>query len=261
MAAYETLLYDVREHVATVTLNRPEKRNALSVQMGGELLDALGAAKADGDVRVLVLTGAGEKVFCAGADLGGVGERQGKGEAPAAAGDPTRLFTTFTELGKPVICRLNGHAMAGGLGLACACDLLVAADDVRLGTPEVNVGLWPMVIMSVITRCMPPKEALRMYLTGEPVSATEAHRLGLVTEVVPRDRLDERVAALAATLAAKSPAVLRLGRDAFYAHRDLPFAEQLTYLTAQLAKVAATEDAKEGVRAFTEKRPPVYTGR
>lgn len=257
---YDTLRVTDRGHVRTVELHRPEVRNAMSPAMVSELLAAFAAAKADDAVRVVVLTGAGEKVFCAGGDLGGIGERQSDGGAPAKAGGPTALFRSFTELGKPILGRLNGHAMAGGLGLACACDLVIAADDVKLGTPEVNVGLWPMVIMSVISRSVTPKQALKLYLTGEPVDAARGVELGLITEAVPRARLNERVDELTSVLAAKSPAVARLGRDAYYATRDLDFIAQLDHLTGQLAAVAATEDSKEGVRAFTQKRAPVFTG-
>jgi len=260
MNDYETIRYEVRVRVARVELHRPEVRNAFSPQMARELVAALEAAKADPGVGVVVLTGAGDKVFCAGGDLGGISDRQAEGERPAEEGGPSLLFQTFARLGKPVIGRLNGHALAGGLGLACACDLVVAADDVKLGTPEVNVGLWPMVIMSVINRSVGPKQALKLYLTGEPITAAEAVRIGLITEAVPRGELDERVDALASTIASKSPAVLKLGRDAFYAQRDLPFADQLTYLTEQLAAVAATEDSAEGIKAFLEKRPPSWVG-
>ena len=258
---YETIRYGVRDGIARVELHRPEARNAMNPTMSRELLDALGAAKQSADARVVVLTGAGDKVFCAGGDLGGIGAGQAEGRAPAETGGPNALFEMFAGLGKPIIGRLNGHALAGGLGLACACDIVIAADDVKLGTPEINVGLWPMVIMATISRNVTPKQAMRLYMTGEPVSAQEAARIGLVTEVVPRFELDARVDALAENLAAKSPIVMRLGRDAYYAHRDLPFAEQLTYLTGQLAAVATTEDSREGVRAFMEKRAPNYTGR
>ncbi|MCZ7526497.1 MAG: enoyl-CoA hydratase-related protein [Acidimicrobiia bacterium] len=258
---YETIRYEVRDRVARLELHRPEVRNAMSPTMIREILDALGRAKDDPGVGVVVLTGAGDKVFCAGGDLGGIGEGQAEGKGPAEEGGPRVLFETFAGLGKPIIGRLNGHAMAGGLGLACACDIVIAPDDVKLGTPEINVGLWPMVIMATISRNVGPKQALKLYMTGEPVTAEEAVRIGLVTEAVPRAELDARVDALAASLAEKSPIVMKLGRDAYYGHRDLPFAEQLDFLAGELNRVAATEDSQEGVRAFTEKRKPVYTGR
>lgn len=255
----EPVLYATVAGVARITLNRPEKRNAMNPELVDALIAALRRAGADGAVRVVVLTGAGDRAFCAGGDLGGIGERQEGGGTPSAGRDPADLFGAFVQCGKPIVGRLNGHAMAGGLGLACACDIVIAADDVRLGTPEVGVGLYPMVIMSVINRCVGPKQALRLYFTGEPVDAATAARIGLITEAVPRERLDEVVDAVAARIAANSPTALRLGREAYYATRDLPFDEQIPVLAAGLTRVAATEDAREGVRAFVEKRPPVFT--
>ncbi|HEU5157013.1 MAG TPA: enoyl-CoA hydratase-related protein [Streptosporangiaceae bacterium] len=262
----ETVDYDVTDHVARITLNRPEARNALTEQMTEELLAAFDRATTDDDVRVLVLTGAGDKAFCAGADLGGLGAQlrerpDGDGGDPIRESAPYRLFTAFPRLEKPIIARLAGHAIAGGLGLAVACDLAIAADDVRLGTPEVNVGLWPMMIMAIINRNVAPKQAFKLYYTGRHVSALEAVDLGLITEAVPRDRLDARVDELAATVAAKSPIGLRMGREAFFAVDGLPFDDQIAYLLERLRALAGTDDAAEGVTAFLEKRAPRFTGR
>lgn len=259
--SYETIRYEVADRVARVQLNRPEKHNAMNPQMVSELLDALEQAQADDQVSVVVLTGAGDRVFCAGGDLGGISQGQNEGSAPAERGGPNRLFETFAGLGKPIVGEMNGHALAGGLGLAAACDIVIAADDVRFGTPEINVGLWPMVVMSIISRSVGPKQALKLYMTGQQIEAREAVEIGLITEAVPRSELRSRVDELAGELAGKSPIVMRIGRDAYYEHRDMPFSQQLGYLTEQLAKVAATEDSKEGVRAFTEKRQPHYVGR
>jgi enoyl-CoA hydratase/carnithine racemase len=267
---YEAIAYEVAEHVARITLNRPAARNALDERMTMELLDALARAKADEDVRVIVLTGAGDKAFCAGADLGGLGA-QLRDPATAATdsaahGDPIRdsgayrLFTAFPALGKPIIARLAGHAIAGGLGLAVSCDLVIAADDVKLGTPEVNVGLWPMMIMAIINRNVPPKQAFKLYYTGRSVTAREGVEMGLVTEVVPRDALDDRVDELARTIAAKSPLGLRMGRDAFFAVDRRPLDDQIAELLERLVVLSATEDAKEGIAAFLEKRAPRFTG-
>ena len=256
---HETVLYEVREHVARITLNRPEARNSLSDRMVSQLLDALGAAAADDDVRVIVLTGAGDRAFCAGADLSGLGESP-LAESIRESG-PYRLFTTFPRLGKPIIARLAGHAIAGGLGLAAACDLVIAADDVKLGTPEVNVGLWPMMIMAIINRNVAPKHAFKLYYTGQSISAAEGREIGLVTEVVPRSALDARVDELAATIAAKSPLGLRRGREAFFAIEGRPLEDQIAHLLGELVTLARTEDAKEGITAFLDKRPPDFTGR
>lgn len=263
---YETIGYDVTDHVARITLNRPAARNALNERMTEELLQAFDRVTADDDVRVAVLSGAGDKAFCAGADLGGLGAQLG--EQPAGGGGdrirdsaPYRLFTAVPRLGKPIIARLAGHAIAGGLGLAVACDIVIAADDVKLGMPEVNVGLWPMMIMAIINRNVPPKQAFKLYYTGQNVTAPEGVEIGLITEAVPRDRLDARVGELAATIAAKSPIGLRMGREAFFAIDGLPFDDQVAYLLERLRALAGTDDAAEGVTAFLEKRTPRFTGR
>ncbi|WP_433476833.1 enoyl-CoA hydratase/isomerase family protein [Spirillospora sp. CA-142024] len=262
---YEAIIYEVAERVATITLNRPEARNALSDQMIEELLDAFDRAKTDADVRVIVLTGAGDRAFCAGADLGGLGRAQADGRpvADAAAirdSAPFRLFTAFPKLGKPIIARLAGHAVAGGLGLAAACDLVIAADDVKLATPEVNVGLWPMMIMAIINRNVAPKHAFKLYYTGSRITAAEARDIGLVTEAVPRADLDARVDDLARVIASKSPVGLRRGRDAFFAVEGRPLEDQVAHLLGELVELTATEDAKEGITAFLENRPPDFQG-
>jgi enoyl-CoA hydratase/carnithine racemase len=262
----ETIAYAVTEHVAHITLNRPEARNSLNDRMTEELLEAFDRARADADVRVIVLTGAGDKAFCSGADLGGLGAQlserpAGDGRDPVRESGPYRLFTAIPRLGKPIIARLAGHAIAGGLGLAVACDVVIAADDIRLGTPEVNVGLWPMMIMAIINRNVPPKQAFKLYYTGRNVSAREGVEMGLITEAVPRAELDARVDGLAADIAAKSPIGLRMGREAFFAVDGLPFEDQVAYLLEQLRALAATDDAAEGVTAFLEKREPRFTGR
>lgn len=263
---YETIIYAVSERVARITLNRPEARNALSDRMTDELLDAFARAKADDDVRVIVLTGSGDRAFCAGADLGGLGQAQADGRSVAAAdaireSAPYRLFTAFPGLGKPIIARLAGHAVAGGLGLAASCDLVIAADDVKLATPEVNVGLWPMMIMAIINRNVAPKHAFKLYYTGARITAAEGRDIGLVTEVVPRAELDARVDELAKAIAAKSPLGLRRGRDAFFAIEGLPLNDQVAHLLGELVDLAATDDAKEGITAFLENRAPDFQGR
>jgi enoyl-CoA hydratase/carnithine racemase len=270
MADEPAVTYEVTGAVARITLNRPRSRNALSAEVTSGLLAALDRADSDDAVRVAVLTGAGDRAFCAGGDLSSLGalgaHRSADGQAApsgeaSTAGGPERLFQALREFGKPLIGRLAGHALGGGLGLAVSCDIAIAADDVKLGTPEINAGLWPMMIMAVVGRNMAPKQAFKLYYTGEPVPAAEAVRIGLLTESVPRDRLDERVDELAGAIAAKSPAALRMGRAAFFEIDGMPFGEQISYLFGKLAELAATEDAQEGIAAFLEKRPPRFTGR
>jgi enoyl-CoA hydratase/carnithine racemase len=258
---YEALLYDVNEHVARVTINRPERRNAMSWSVLTELRAAMAEAKADADVRVVVITGAGDKAFCAGADLTGMRADAGYVEVHHARGELARLFDDMWSLGKPTIARVRGYALAGGFGLALACDFVVAADDARFGTPEIDVGLWPFMITVPLARSMPPKKALELMLTGRRIDGAEADRLGLVTRLVPTSELDAAVDELAATLAAKSPAVVKLGRDSFYAVWDMAARDALAHLHAMLTVTSETEDAAEGLAAFAEKRPPVWKGR
>ena len=251
----------VADNVARITVNRPERRNALSWAVIAELRDALAAAKADDAVRVVVLTGAGDKAFCAGADLGGMAEGASFLELHERRGGLADLFLDLYALGKPTIARVFGYALAGGMGLALACDLVVAADDATFGTPEIDVGLWPYMITVPLMRSMPPKKALELMLTGRRVSAEEADRLGFVTKVVPVAELDAAVDELAATLASKSPAVLKLGRDSFYEVWDRAAADALAHLHPLLTLTTLTEDAKEGLAAFAEKRAPRWKGR
>jgi enoyl-CoA hydratase/carnithine racemase len=259
--AYDALLYEVTDGVATVTINRPERRNALSWTVMTELRHALADARRDDDVRVIVLTGAGEKAFCAGADLSGMAQGAGWAALHDARGELARLFREMWELGKPIVARVRGYALAGGFGLALACDMVVAADDAQFGTPEIDVGLWPYMITVPLVRSMPPKVALELMMTGRRVDAAEAQRLGFVNQVVPVDELDDAVRTLTQTLASKSPAIMKLGRDSFYAVWDQAGDDALRLLHPMLTVTANTEDAAEGIAAFAEKRPPVWKGR
>jgi enoyl-CoA hydratase/carnithine racemase len=258
---FESLLYDVTDHVATVAINRPERRNAMSWTVMTELRQAFAAAKADDEARVVVLTGAGDKAFSAGADLSGMAAGAGFAALHDARGEMARLFREVWELGKPTVARVRGYALAGGFGAALMCDVVIAADDAVFGTPEINVGLWPMMITVPMLRSMPAKVALELMMTGRRVPADEALRIGFVNRVVAPEQLDAAVAEVTSVLAGKSPSVMKLGRDAFYEVIDLDSARALPRLQAGLTLVTQTEDAIEGLAAFAEKRDPVWKGR
>jgi len=224
------------------------------------LRDSMARAKASDDVRVVVLTGAGDKAFCAGADLGSGGVASSGAEAHEGRGLLADLFRDMWSLGKPVIARVRGFALAGGFGLACACDMIVASDDAQFGTPEINVGLWPYMITVPLLRSMPPKTALDLMMTGRRVSAEEGQRIGFVQRVVTASELDATVDELAASLASKSPLIMRWGRDSFYNVLELDADAALSYLQTMLTITSQTNDAAEGVAAFAEKRAPKWTG-
>src|SRR3989440_3171079 len=234
--------YKVVGSVARVTIDRPERRNAMSFSVMEGLRDSIAAAKADDAVRVLVLTGAGEKAFCAGADLGGGGIADGASAAHEGRGVLAEVFRDMWALGKPTIARVRGYALAGGFGLALANDFVIAADDAQFGTPEIDVGLWPYMITVPLVRSMPPKRVLELMLTGRRVGAEEAERIGFVNRVVPVAELDGAVDELAGALAAKSPAILKLGRDSFYAVWDLAADDALRYLHPMLTITTMSED-------------------
>jgi enoyl-CoA hydratase len=259
---YETIRYDVAGNVATIALDEPETRNALSDQVLDELIAAFEAARADADARCVVLTSTHDKVFSSGGNLAGFSADVPliRKHLETGARFP-RLFRTIGELGKPTLCAANGHVLAGALGLALACDLIVAREDARFGTPEINVGVFPFMIMALIYRNVGRKKTNELLLLGEQIPATEAERIGIVNRVVPAAEFDAAVQDWAERLAAKSPLLMRLGKDAMYRQQDMAFADALEYLQAQLSLAFSTEDIQEGVKAFFEKRDPVWTGR
>jgi enoyl-CoA hydratase/carnithine racemase len=252
--------YEVDGHVATATIDRPERRNAMSFGVMQGLRDAVAQAKADDSVRVLVLTGAGDKAFCAGADLTGIADT-GHAGAHEGRGTLAALFREMWGLGKPTVARVRGYALAGGFGLALACDFVIAADDAQFGTPEINVGLWPYMITVPLLRSMPPKRVLELMTTGRRVDAAEAERIGFVNRVVPVGELDDAVKELSSNLASKSPLIMRWGRDSFYRVLDMNAEDALAYLQTMLTITSYSEDTAEGVAAFAEKRDPEWKGR
>ena len=299
--------WSLADGVGTLVLNRPARRNALSRGLMDAMAERLAAAKADPEVRVVVITGAGERAFCAGGDLAGgmtaraasAGGRpadgrtvrrdgaepqasdgaerrpkgaptstrewnRGGGGFPAQIAEKGRyaeLLRDLGALGKPVVAALNGDAMGGGVGLLLACDLAVAADDVRVGLPEIRVGLWPMMVTALLVRHVGRKVALELMMLGEKLPAARARELGLLNRVVPRDAFEAEVAKVAGALAAKSPATLKLGRDAFYQTEDLALDAALDSLRDRLVLNTLLEDAAEGVMAFIQKRDPDWKGR
>ena len=261
MAAEDEVLYRVDGRVARITINRPERRNSLSWGVIESIRAHTAEAKADRDVRVVVVTGTGDKAFCAGADLSGMAAGASYLDLHEGRGQLAELFEELWSLGKPTVARVRGFALAGGFGLALSCDFVVCSDDSQFGTPEINVGLWPYMITVPLVRAMPPKKALELMLTGRRVAAVEAERIGFVNQVVPAERLDAAVDELTATLAAKSPAIVKLGRDSFYRVWGEEAGQALAYLHAMLTITTETEDAREGIRAFAEKRQPNWTGR
>jgi len=242
---------------ATITLSDPARRNPLSVETMEALLSATRRAVDDRAVRVLVYTGAGDQAFSAGGDLSGsfVDNAVGLHRARGVFAD---LFRLMLRGGKPTVARVNGDALAGGFGLAVACDVTVCVDDAKLGTPEIGVGLWPMMISALLARVMPRKSVLELMLTGRLIDAKEAQRLGAVSRIAPRAELDRTVDEIVDALQAKSGATLMIGRDSYVGMADLDFDAALDRLQMGLTAVAMSEDATEGIAAFLEKREPQW---
>ena len=253
--------YSVSDGVATLALDKPETRNALSDDLLDDLLAAFAGARADDDVRCVVLTSTHEKMFSAGGDLGQFAAGGSLVHKHWSTDRFPHLFRTIGELGKPTLCAANGHVLAGALGLALACDLIVAKDSARFGTPEINVGVFPFMIAALIFRNLPRKKATELMLLGEQISAQEAERIGIVNKVVAAEEFDATVDDWAGRLAAKSPVLMRLGKDALFRTQDMALADALEFLHAQLSLAFSTEDIQEGVKAFFDKREPAWRGR
>jgi enoyl-CoA hydratase/carnithine racemase len=252
------LLYDVRNKVAWITINREQRRNALSLEMIDLFLEYLDNAEADDAIRVACITAVGEKAFCSGADL----------TSSMAGGDPlvgaqkyADLLKRMASFSKPLVARINGHCIAGGMGFMLSCDLVYAREGVKFGTPEVNVGLFPMMIGALIFRNAGRKKALEMIYTARKLSAEEAEEMGLITRVCSAEELDTVVNETLEAIAAKAPLAIESGRKALAAVEGKSLDESLDYLCGELLKIAQTEDAMEGMTAFVQKREPVWKGR
>ena len=258
----EPVLYEVSEAgVATITLDDPGTRNALSPELLSGLIGAFERARDDEQVRCVVLASSHEKTFSSGANLGGFA-----GEAPLVqkhfgSDRFVYLFKLIGELGKPTLCAARGHVLAGALGIALACDLIVASEKASFGTPEINVGAFPFMIMSLIYRNIPRKKANELLLLGERWDAEQALAAGLVNKVVPDAEFEAEVLEWALKLAGSSPVIMRLGKEAMRRQLDMPLDDALDYLRAQLTLALSTEDIVEGVSAFFEKREPEWKGR
>jgi enoyl-CoA hydratase/carnithine racemase len=260
--SFETVRYEVADSgVATIALDQPDTRNALSDQLLTDLISAFEQARDDAAVRCVVLTSTHETTFSAGGNLGGfaadvplVHKHFGTERFP-------RLFTLIGELGKPVICAANGHCLAGALGVALACDLIIASESATFGTPEINVGVFPFMIMALIYRNVGRKKTTELLLLGDRIDAREAERIGIVNKVVAADEFQAAVDDWAGRLAAKSPVLMRMGKDAMWRQQDMALEEGLDFLRSQLTIAFSTEDIQEGVKAFFEKRDPVWKGR
>ena len=258
---WETLLTTVEDGVVRVTLNRPDVRNALSRTLVREIEAALESYERAPEARVIVLSGAGDKAFCAGADLKGVGDRGTTLQARESFSGLARILELITRMRTPVIAQVHGFALAGGCGLAVGCDLVIASDDAVFGLPEIKIGLLPLMVMAPILRAVGRKRGLLMILSGETVSAREAFEMGLVSRVVPRADLERETTALAKKLAAFSPTAVGLAKEAAYTIQDMEYGKSLRYLRELITLVGLSDDAREGIAAFFEKRPPEWKGR
>ncbi len=257
----EPVLVARRGAVAWITINRADRRNALNEAVVTAINAGIAAAMGDAQCRAIVLTGAGDPAFCAGADL----QKNVQGGAFDVDFSRPRhyivdLFKRMQDCPLPIVARVNGHAMAGGFGLLCACDMAVAADDIRIGTPEAKVGVTPMMILPFMLRVLPPRRLQEMCVTAEQFSAAQALEWGVVNYVVPRAQLDEKLDWLLARILDKSPTAIRLGKQAFNAMRDMDLRASLEYAQAMVPVMSRTKDAREGMAAFQEKRPPQWTG-
>jgi enoyl-CoA hydratase/carnithine racemase len=254
------LLYEVKEGAAFLTINRESRRNAISQEMIAAFLEDLDRADQGNDVFAVCITGAGEKAFCSGADLAVTLAKEGE-DPLSGARNYAQLLKKMALFGKPLVARVNGPCLAGGLGLMLSCDIVIARNDVFFSTPEVNVGIFPMMVGALLYRNVGRKKAMDMVLTGRKIPALEAESMGLITRAVEPKRLDHEIQETLKLLTSKSSIGMRIGKEAFYGMSDMPFEEAVDYLCEALGRAISTEDAMEGMMAFMQKREPKFKGR
>ncbi len=252
------LMYEVRNKTAWLTINRESRRNALSLELIDLFMAYLDRAETDDQVRAVCIAAVGEKAFCSGADLvSSLG-----GEDPlAGAKKYANLLKKMARFSKPLVARINGHCLAGGMGLMLSCDVVYATEDAKFGTPEVKVGLFPMMIGALVFRNALRKKALEMIYTARTITAAQAEQMGLITRVCSSEELDRTLEETLSTIAARAPLAIKMGRSALAEVEDQPLEHALDFLCDQLRLVAGTEDALEGMTAFVQKREPVWKGR
>ncbi|MBW1796954.1 MAG: enoyl-CoA hydratase/isomerase family protein [Deltaproteobacteria bacterium] len=256
----EDLLYEVKDGTAFLTINREARRNAISQEMITAFMDYLDRADQDREVHAVCITGTGEKAFCSGADLAATlaGEEEDRLSGPK---NYARLLKSMARFGKPLLAKVNGPCLAGGIGLMLSCDIIIARNDTFFRTPEVNVGIFPMMVGALLYRNVGRKKAIDMVLTGRKIPAPEAESMGLITRAVEPDRLNDEVQETLKLLTSKSPIGMRIGKEAFHAMSDMPFEEAVDYLCEALGRAISTEDAMEGMMAFMQKRDPDFKGK
>ncbi|MGQ9695236.1 MAG: enoyl-CoA hydratase/isomerase family protein [Thermodesulfobacteriota bacterium] len=261
MSNQEEVLWEVKDKVGTIIINRPAAQNALNTQVISAIYSLIDSWEAEGEVRCIVLTGAGGKAFCAGADLSVNFGDKPFWDQQKERGLFAQLLTKINLSSKPILAAVDGYCLAGGLGLCLACDLVVASEESQFGLPEIKRGLWPYLVTAVLIRHLGPKKALELCLLGERISAAQAAKLGLINYCVPKTEFPHKVAEVARKLASFSPAVMALGKKSFYTMLEMDFSPALEYLQGQLGLHIQLADLREGISAFLQKREPVWQGR